>query len=392
MIPLNHLDYHGAWCVEKADTVKDRMRRCVAEVKTDYSKTSQSSQWFFWLRISVDVVVAAAIIGLFYLLLAILPQYRLTQKAKEPTGSELVEPVVSENTELGPVGEAEVTFADGEEPNVGQPAEIVTEENTKDKEYTGAFSKKFSQFFTNEIVKDHDVYTSPDISVQIMQVTDSVHGAMPFHAYIADIYVASVQNLQAGFPHENETAMADAIAEENAAVLAVNGDYYRNINKGILVRNGTVLQKEEGTSDICVIFEDGTMCTYSPGEYSGDRILEHNPWQIWSFGPALLNENGKPREEFNSSRNISGRNPRTAIGYFEPGHYCLVVIDGRQKGNSNGASFRALAAFMSDLGCKAAYNLDGGDSSVMVFGEEIISKPSGNRPLSDIVMVCELMN
>ena len=46
---------------------------------------------------------------------------------------------------------------------------------------------------------------------------------------------------------------------------------------------------------------------------------------------------------------------------------------------------------MADLDCKAAYNLDGGDSSIMVFDGKTVNKPSGGgRKLSDIVMICEL--
>ena len=46
---------------------------------------------------------------------------------------------------------------------------------------------------------------------------------------------------------------------------------------------------------------------------------------------------------------------------------------------------------MADLGCKAAYNLDGGASSVIVFDGRIINIPSGGgRKLSDMVMICEL--
>ena len=54
------------------------------------------------------------------------------------------------------------------------------------------------------------------------------------------------------------------------------------------------------------------------------------------------------------------------LGYYEPGHYCLVVIDGRAMGGSSGANMQALASLMSDLGCREAYNLDGGNSAEMV--------------------------
>ena len=36
---------------------------------------------------------------------------------------------------------------------------------------------------------------------------------------------------------------------------------------------------------------------------------------------------------------ISGGNPRSCIGYYEPGHYCFVIVDGRQK-QSAGVTLR----------------------------------------------------
>ena len=234
-------------------------------------------------------------------------------------------------------------------------------------------------------------YTSPYISVQISEITDKEHGSVAFQAYIADIHVASAENLQAGFPVGQRTDEAEVIALDNDAIIAVNGDFYANVNKGLEVRNGAVLRRQEGTADICVLYPDGKMKTYGPGEYTAERILSQNPWQVWSFGPALLEEDGKPKKDFNTSTAIYNRNPRTAFGYFEPGHYCLVVVDGRNEGYSCGASIRALAKFMADIGCKAAYNLDGGASSVMVFDGKTVNIPSGGgRKLSDMVMICEM--
>ena len=40
-------------------------------------------------------------------------------------------------------------------------------------------------------------------------------------------------------------------------------------------------------------------------------------------------------------------------------------------------TLEALSAFMKNLGCVDAYNLDGGGSSTMVFMGELINKPEG---------------
>ncbi len=374
----------------------------------------------FWLRLASDVIIAGVIFGVFYLFLEIMPQYRQFQKMKEAmtaetavsAGDASVEPEetaeitydeteeaaassvsvenASDQTETETAPQAAVIEAAGDTEASLEAAEVSEADNAAD--ITGlTLKERFAEFFTEEKVKDSTSYTSPNVSVQITKVNDEEHGSKPFTAYIADIHVASVENLQAGFPSGTRTAEAELISKDNHAVMAVNGDFYLNINNGLIVRNGAVLQNSEGTADICVLYEDGTMKTYVPGEYSAEAILNQHPYQVWSFGPELLDEDGMPKEEFNTSTFIYNRNPRTAIGYYEPGHYCLVVIDGRYMGNSNGASMRALASLMADLGCSVAYNLDGGGSSTMVYNNKVVNIPSGGgRKISDIVMICEL--
>ena len=111
--------------------------------------------------------------------------------------------------------------------------------------------------------------------------------------------------------------------------------------------------------------------------------MESDPWQTWQFGPALLDENGEAKREFNSA--LYPPNPRCAIGYYEPGHYCFVVVDGRQERYSMGAHLRELSALMKKLGCKAAYNLDGGMSVQMYFNGAFQNHTSGVRPIGDII-------
>ena len=60
------------------------------------------------------------------------------------------------------------------------------------------------------------------------------------------------------------------------------------------------------------------------------------------------------------------RHPRTGIGVDRHGRVLwLVVVDGRQKGYSEGMSVHELGRVMLDLGCWDATNMDGGGSSVM---------------------------
>ena len=77
--------------------------------------------------------------------------------------------------------------------------------------------------------------------------------------------------------------------------------------------------------------------------------------------------------------------PRTAIGLDESRERLwLVVVDGRQRGFSEGMSEHELASLMVGLGCEKALNLDGGGSSVMALAGaggrlRIKNTPSGRR-------------
>lgn len=58
--------------------------------------------------------------------------------------------------------------------------------------------------------------------------------------------------------------------------------------------------------------------------------------------------------------------PRTAIGVDETRHQlCLLVVDGRQEGYSEGMTFHEVATLLRDLGCSDAAMLDGGGSTIM---------------------------
>ncbi|GHU66731.1 exopolysaccharide biosynthesis protein [Clostridia bacterium] len=206
--------------------------------------------------------------------------------------------------------------------------------------------------------------------------------------YVADIWVRDIHSLRAGLAQgrvgQGVTDNVLDLAQELSAVVAVNGDYYGARAKGVVIRNG-VLYRDNTFEDVCVLYEDGVMETYSNAEFNINTAIERKAWQAWSFGPALL-DNGKAKTQFNSS--VVPTNPRTAIGYYEPGHYCLVVVDGRQQGYSLGLHLKELSAFFETLGCQAAYNLDGGQSSMMTFGDVLVNQPYNNgRPSSDIIYV-----
>ncbi len=209
--------------------------------------------------------------------------------------------------------------------------------------------------------------------------------------FVAEIRLRDPACLLTAFPSDHPSAWPEILARDEGAVLAVNGDYCTSIHKGLIIRNGEVLQDSVGTADLCVLYGDGSMDVFEAHEMPEIReLIKEQPWQVWSFGPSLLDPDGRSKTDFNTGVKLLKANPRTAIGYYGPGHYCFVVADGRQPGYSDGATMEQLSVIFENLGCLKAYNLDGGSSSCMVFNGKRVSRPSGGgRPVSDLVMIRE---
>lgn len=104
-----------------------------------------------------------------------------------------------------------------------------------------------------------------------------------------------------------------------------------------------------------------------------------------SFGPILIS-NG---ESAIAEGNISGLNPRTAIGQRSDGAVLLLVIDGRQV-ISLGATLTDLVEIFQRYGAVNAINLDGGSSTLMWFDGGYINNCAsviGIRPVPTAFIV-----
>lgn len=253
------------------------------------------------------------------------------------------------------------------------------------------------------------LYRSNDIFLTVQQINTTLNDSSQSEPqivkyFIYGIYIRNIENLFAAYstglryPAGELIDMAES--EQGVSVVAaVNGDYLANLNHCLISeRNGNVLREipKSIESDICVLYYDGTFETISPSEYDWNSIEARGPYQIWDFGPKLLDSDGNALERFDSSAYdrhvISSRHPRTSFGYYEPGHYNFVVVDGRSE-DSRGVKMAQLAQLQQSLGCKAAYNMDGGDSTQALFRDSIIRESvtrSEQRKLSDLICIGEV--
>ncbi len=256
------------------------------------------------------------------------------------------------------------------------------------------WTEKYADRFTSDIVSDEENYTSPDLSIRITKVQYGKAKSAMY--YLADIYLTDVLQFQTVLAKDKfGRGLRESVKDmgrRSGALLAITGDTYGNQDAGIVIRNGIVHRQEKSSFDVCVLYYDGTMRTFSPDAFSLEQAIADGAYQAWCFGPMLLDEKGWPipDEQLNTSKNIRRANPRTGIGYFEPGHYCFLVVDGRTD-DASGLTLEEFSELFAELGCKAAYNLDGGRSAEMYFTGSILNDPyKGGRSVSDCLIIREV--
>lgn len=254
---------------------------------------------------------------------------------------------------------------------------------------------------TTEATITADSYTSGTTQLSISRRTQG-SGDDTITYYVADLRLTNATALRSAFTNNqfgtNIVAKPSAIAAEHDAVWAVNGDYYGFRSDGILIRNG-VVYRDSGVRDGIALYTDGRVELYDETTTNAQTLLDAGVWNTLSFGPALLNDGqvlagieGVEVDTNFGNHSIQGPHPRTAVGVVENGHLIFVVVDGRNKGYSRGASLTELATIMHNLGCTKAYNLDGGGSSAMYWDGHIINQPSngGERNTSDILYIAQV--
>ena len=228
------------------------------------------------------------------------------------------------------------------------------------------------------------------------KITVTQYRAYDSNIYVADVEVTDGTSILSAFANNtygrNITDTTSDMAEENNAVLAINGDYYGARQSGYVIRNGVVYRNQGTNGEDMVISKDGSLSFISESDTNTDSLIQKQAWQVLSFGPVLV-ENGEVAVTENDEVGMAmASNPRTAIGTVAKNHYLFVVSDGRTS-ESAGLSLYELANFMKSLGATNVYNLDGGGSSTMVFQGEVVNNPTTNgnkiseRAVSDILYI-----
>lgn len=318
-----------------------------------------------------------------------------------------------------PTDVPEVGNADTEETTAPDEAQEPTPEPTQEPtpEPTGLLKGKYAEkFSTGEIIQTDSEYRSENVAIELTYIDggfcescgrvstvkdtcehcgQAIKKANRQEIYLADIYLNDISSFRSyAVSRQNDAAKVKPMAEQFGAILACNSDYYlnsKNNKHGWFVREGVEIMRYDNIeSDFCVMYADGTVDTidYKNDSWSVDDIYAKYPKHIWYFGPALLDSNGQAKTTFNLSQRVAAANPRTVLGYYEPGHYMIMMLDGaRGDGSSRGLTLQELSVYCTELGFTKAYNLDGGGSSCLYFRGSVYGPNS--RGTSDIIYIAE---
>ncbi|MGP1376612.1 MAG: phosphodiester glycosidase family protein [Bulleidia sp.] len=168
-------------------------------------------------------------------------------------------------------------------------------------------------------------------------------------------------------------SVADYVAAANA-IGGINGGGFDDpggrgdgsIPQGIVIKDGKLVAGTLDTFGTVGGFnaENHLIC----GDMSGQQALDWGLQNAVTFGPVLLYDG----HALPINGNGGGINPRSVIAQTSDGTVLLLAIDGRQP-NSLGATFADCQNLLLQYGAVAAFNLDGGSSTVMVYKGEIIN-------------------
>ena len=231
-------------------------------------------------------------------------------------------------------------------------------------------------------------YEDPTISVSI-----SHHAINSYLGYWeADIKIQDASQLRtaaAGGTFKSSAELnATYLSTLVNAVFAFTGDNYVMQKSVYLLRQGALYKNDlDGSRDILLMDAAGDFHIVEnarrgdiPAAFDGNRVIN-----AISFGPALV-INGKARPvAFDYSIRTDELRRRIALCQVDTLTYKVVVTTGNT--NSHGMTLYEFTDLVASLGVQTAYNLDGGDSAIMVLGGKKVNEPELDniRNLYDII-------
>ncbi len=237
-------------------------------------------------------------------------------------------------------------------------------------------------------------YTS-DLSYRdpSIEVTIEAGRAYSTDYWVARIKIAHPSQLRtaaAASFDSNRTTSGKALGRRMQAVLALNGDYFSYINDGYLIRQGVLYRDfPRGARDVLLIDAQGDF--HIAIQATKESLAPYSQMNIvnsFNFGPGLVINGERVKRFFDNNNAANDGRQRMAIAQVKTGslEYIAVACAG-PKGDNRGMTLDQFSSVLAGLGVENAYNLDGGNSTMMLFRDMHVNAmhETTMRPISDIV-------
>ena len=194
----------------------------------------------------------------------------------------------------------------------------------------------------------------------------------------------------------NRRVYPEVLLKEVNSVVASTGDLYDHWARriGVVVYDGQV-GRFNTYGDTCFVTNSGDFImkpsyTFS-SEWEAEAFVKENDINFsLCFGPIIIQDGENVTPEKYSYGEIDGIYPRLAVAQIGPLHYLIYALNSNSdvKGYGKwGCTVADVAETLLAHGCPNAYILDGGQSSAVMFNNEVITplQYGSLRQISDII-------
>lgn len=237
-------------------------------------------------------------------------------------------------------------------------------------------------------------YKDPSIHVVRSRIRQEEMGCYYYVAKIKIAHPSQLRTMSGGGFNRGMRIEGSLLAKRANAIVAINGDFYAARSERLVLRQGKLY--EDSTNDrydVLLIDENGDfhilmakdgIAKLDKTTIDGKKVING-----FAFGPALIKD-GKKVVSSKYAVEYSGpdeRRQRMCIAQTGPLEYLFVCCAGPQRG-SKGMTLSQLCDVVYDIGgVQNAYNLDGGDSTQLLFlGEKVNDTENPDlRAICDII-------
>ena len=219
---------------------------------------------------------------------------------------------------------------------------------------------------------------------------------IPATLTFAEVFVADasqiVRKLADDTYGSHSLVVPTEFARQTNAVLLTDGDFYQLRGRcGVNVWQGELLHSNGQLGDSCFFDRDGNMLFAYAGELATEedaaRFVEENGIQTGiCFGPVMVDEGVNVCPDFYYIGDYLGELARCAIGQVDELHYLVTTADYYY-------TVSDLADELIARGVRSAYNIDGGQSSAIIFQNQQINPTifGAERAQSDCIFFATAM-